>query len=72
MNSDERPTFPVLTSDDIADIRNHRPTAAEPNRLCLHCGQDTLEIKPQTFKDGSVHRRGTCTVCKKFSHWVPA
>lgn len=72
VNTDERPPYPVLTSDDLADIRNHQPTAAELNPVCRHCGQDTLQIETQTFKNGSVHRRGTCTVCKKFSHWVPA
>jgi hypothetical protein len=71
MSTEPRPNFPVFTTKEIEEILDPRPTPAELNRVCRHCGQDTLRITKVEYKDKTIHLRGHCTVCNKFSHCVP-
>ena len=71
MSTEPRSEPPKLTAKDVEEILDPRPTPAELNRVCRYCGQDTLRITEEEFTDKTIHLRGHCTVCDKFSHWVP-
>ncbi len=36
---------------------------------CRNCDSTTTEMKPQPFKNGSIHLRETCTKCGSFVKW---
>lgn len=47
---------------------------SQKEEICKQCGvvvvTSELKTKLETFSDGTVHKRGSCTACGSFVKWV--